>query len=55
LRQGSESITGRLAYLELTLFLVDELPADQTSLQRLLLRGGFPLAYDAPGDDVPFI
>lgn len=40
MRHVAESLAGRLALVELTPFLVEELPA--TSLQRLWIRGGFP-------------
>ena len=42
LRQSSESLAGRLSYLELTPFLAEELP--ETPLQRFWERGGFPLS-----------
>jgi len=46
LRQSSETLAGRIAYLELTPFLATELPkADAASLARLWLRGGFPRSY----------
>ena len=65
LRQSAESLAGRVSYLELQPLLANELPAaralntgeqaasDQAllALQRLLLRGGFPLAYTASSDD----
>ncbi len=38
--QVSESLAGRLALIELTPFLINELPS--SSLSRLWLRGGFP-------------
>ncbi|MDP2831771.1 MAG: ATP-binding protein [Pseudomonadota bacterium] len=55
LRQSSESLAGRVAYLELTPLLAAELPDDSHSLQRLLLRGGFPLSYAAPSDELSFL
>lgn len=55
LRQSSESLAGRVAYLELTPFLAAELPVDRLSRERLLLRGGFPLSHDAPTDEFSFI
>jgi predicted AAA+ superfamily ATPase len=44
LRQSAESLAGRIAYLELAPFTLDELPGgDQPDqLDRLWLRGGFP-------------
>lgn len=41
LKQSSESLAGRIAYLELTPFSLDECD----DLSRLWLRGGFPLSY----------
>ena len=55
LRQSSESLAGRVSYLELTPFLASELSADWPSLQKLLLRGGFPLSFDAPSDELSFV
>jgi uncharacterized protein len=59
LRQSAESLAGRVSYLELSPLLANELPSithepsgdvAQLALQRLLLRGGFPLAYTASSD-----
>lgn len=52
LRQSSESLAGRIAYLELTPFSAAELIAAQSDFDpdRLWLRGGFPPSYLA-GDD----
>lgn len=50
LRQSSESLAGRVAYLELTPLRADELQLDLLGLQSLWLRGGFPLSYLAPDD-----
>jgi len=44
LRQQSESLAGRVAYLELPPVLAAEQPPDLASLQTLWLRGGFPLS-----------
>lgn len=55
LRQSSESLAGRVAYLELTPLLAAELPDDAHTQQQLLLRGGFPLSYGAPSDELSFI
>lgn len=48
LRQGSESLAGRIAYHELGGFSLDEVGIK--SRQRLWLRGGFPRSYLAPSD-----
>ncbi len=47
LRQSSESLAGRIHYLELTPFAYPEVP----ELEKLWLRGGFPLAYLANNDE----
>ena len=49
LRQSSETLAGRIAYLRLTPFLFSEL--DGTEWTRYLHRGGFPRAYLAKSDD----
>ncbi|MDZ4144274.1 MAG: ATP-binding protein [Burkholderiales bacterium] len=61
LRQSSESLAGRVSYLELTPLQVGEVvPADeeaqaaQLTLQKLWLRGGFPVSYAAPSDALSF-
>jgi uncharacterized protein len=51
LAQSSETLAGRLAYLELAPFVVTELPASQAAAPGALwLRGGFPDAYLARSD-----
>lgn len=50
LRQSAESLAGRIAYLELTPFLLDELDAPAARADTLWVRGGFPRSYLA-GDD----
>ncbi|MFN7687021.1 MAG: ATP-binding protein [Sphingobacteriales bacterium] len=44
--KSSESLAGRIGYLELTPFLLSEI----NSLDKLWLRGGFPLSYLANSD-----
>lgn len=49
--QSSESLAGRLAYVELSPFVVTELPEAQAATPAALwLRGGFPDAYLARSD-----
>jgi predicted AAA+ superfamily ATPase len=48
LRQGSESLAGRIYYHELGGFSLDEVGV--TNHRRLWLRGGFPRSYLAPSD-----
>ena len=49
LRQSSETLAGRIAYIELTPFVHDELHSS-LSLNQLWLRGGFPRSVLAPDD-----
>lgn len=50
LRQSSESLAGRIAFHELSGFSLDEVGARH--LDRLWLRGGFPLSYLARSEEV---
>lgn len=50
LRQSSESLAGRVAYLELTPFLISEVDGDPARISRLWLRGGFPQSFLADGE-----
>ena len=51
IRQGSESLAGRLAYMELTPFHAAELKKeDLLQLDVLRLRGGFPRSWQAASD-----
>jgi predicted AAA+ superfamily ATPase len=55
IRQSSESLAGRIAYLDLTPFLISEIEASQTGdIRRLWLRGGFPRSYLAKDLDISF-
>jgi predicted AAA+ superfamily ATPase len=55
IRQSSESLAGRISYLELTPFLLEEVGADSIDdLRRLWLRGGFPRSYLAADGDASF-
>ncbi len=51
-RQTSESLAGRISYLELTPFTLDEV--GERALYTLWLRGGFPRSFLAPDDQVSF-
>ena len=52
LRQTSESLAGRIAYLELTPFLASELSDDDPgALTRLWVRGGFPRSFLAANSE----
>jgi len=52
LKQSSESLAGRITYLELTPFLIPEIAAkkNMTKIRSLWLRGGFPRSYLAEND-----
>ncbi len=51
LRQSSESLAGRIRYLEMNGLNALEVEQDNQALQRLWLRGGFPNSYLANNDD----
>jgi hypothetical protein len=50
LHQSSESLAGRVSYLELTPFLIDEVGGEPREISRLWLRGGFPQSFLAADD-----
>jgi uncharacterized protein len=52
LQQSSESLAGRISYLELTPFQLQEV--DKQKLQNLWSRGGFPISFTAPSDALSF-
>ena len=58
IKQSSETLAGRILYLELTLFLISELlvaNGESTfDIRRHWLRGGFPRAYLAEEDELAF-
>ena len=55
IRQSSETLAGRIAYLDLTPFLLSELEAAQKGdIRRLWLRGGFPRSYLAQDIHISF-
>lgn len=63
LAQSSESLAGRVSYLELTPLQVREVipegaavssEAHALTLQKLWLRGGFPVSFTAPSDALSF-
>jgi predicted AAA+ superfamily ATPase len=53
LRQSSETLAGRVAFLELTPFLIDEVEGQGTGdvSMRRWLRGGFPRSFLATNDE----
>lgn len=52
LNQSSESLAGRVSYLDLSPFLLAEIPAEAQAWKKLWLRGGFPASYIAVNDHV---
>lgn len=50
LKQGSETLAGRISYLEMTPFQVNEIGAESATIDRHWLRGGYPESYLAPDD-----
>lgn len=52
LRQSSESLAGRIAFVELSPILVDEVEPERRAIDRLWLRGGFPDSLLARNDAV---
>jgi predicted AAA+ superfamily ATPase len=55
IRQSSESLAGRIAYLDLTPFLLTEIESGTgNNLRELWLRGGFPRSFLAPDINVSF-
>jgi len=51
LRQSSESLAGRISYIEMTGFNVLEVGEKKQNIQSVWLRGGFPKSYLAQDDD----
>jgi predicted AAA+ superfamily ATPase len=49
-RQTAESLAGRVDYLELTPFTLDEVGATSENQLKLLLRGGYPESFLATSD-----
>ena len=55
IRQSSESLAGRITYLDLTPFLLNEIePSGLGGLWRIWLTGGFPRSYLPNDEDVSF-
>lgn len=52
LRQSSESLAGRISYLEMGGLNVLEAGHDRKAINTLLLRGGFPESYQAATDSI---
>jgi len=52
MRQSSESLAGRISYIEMSGLNIAEIEGKQPDRQTLWLRGGFPDSYLAADDDV---
>ncbi len=52
MRQSSESLAGRIRYIEMSVLNALEIGKDSNNLQKLWLRGGFPDSYLADDDDL---
>ncbi len=50
IKQSSESLAGRIAYVELSVFTMQELDGGSFDLMKYWLRGGFPKSYLAPSN-----
>lgn len=50
LQQSSETLAGRIGYVELGPFSAIEIPDERAEQDRLWLRGGFPKSYLAPDE-----
>jgi predicted AAA+ superfamily ATPase len=51
IRQGSESLAGRITYHELRGFGMAEVCSDSAELRKRWLRGGFPRSWLSPDED----
>lgn len=54
LKQSSESLAGRIEYLELSPFIWNEVGLGRTEMNLLWLRGGYPRSYLAKSDEESF-
>ncbi|MEM1405296.1 MAG: ATP-binding protein [Bacteroidota bacterium] len=54
IRDSSESLAGRIAYWELTPFIINEVIHDFETMKTHWLRGGYPNAYLAPSNRLSF-
>lgn len=52
LRQSSESLAGRISYIEMTGLNIFELGDEKQNIMNLWLRGGFPKSYLAKDDEM---
>lgn len=54
LRQSSETLAGRISYIDLSPLIVTEVDDDLATRERLWLRGGFPDSFLASSDKTSF-
>jgi predicted AAA+ superfamily ATPase len=54
LKQSSESLAGRISYIELPSFSLNEVSELEDDHNKLWLRGGYPLSYLSTSDDEAF-
>lgn len=54
LRQTSETLAGRVRYIEMTPFLLDEVGGGEDTLRKLWLRGGYPRSFLAADEESSF-
>lgn len=55
LRQSSESLAGRIGYIEMYGLNLLEVDSDKNALNKLWFRGGYPDSYLAKNDDIALI
>ncbi len=56
LKQSSETLAGRIVYTELSPFgLIETHELPKTSLQKLWVRGGFPMSFLAKQENISFV
>jgi predicted AAA+ superfamily ATPase len=51
IKQSSETLAGRIGYIEMTPFEISEIP----EINKLWLRGGFPLSYLSDNEELSFL
>jgi predicted AAA+ superfamily ATPase len=54
IKQSSESLAGRIRYIEMTPFQLSEIKDMENSFQKIFVRGGFPLSFLAGSDEISF-
>lgn len=54
IKQSSESLAGRIRYIEMTPFQLSEVKNMEDSFKKILVRGGFPLSFLPASDEISF-